>query len=662
MTLTTGEMLQSRYRVVALLGQGGMGAVYRAWDTRLNIPVAVKEQVPQPDLDAETLARMRQQFIQKAQTLARLDHPHLVNVSDYFEEDDKSYLVMKYVEGVSLAERIEEVGALGEAQVLTWAAQLLAALAYCHQQGVLHRDLKPQNVVITPTGEAVLVDFGLVKLWDPNDPRTRTAIRGAGTPEYAPPEQYDTVAGHTDARSDIYSLGATLYHALAGQAPPTATQRMVDPKALRPLHELNAHVSPQLEEVVHRAMEPQPGHRFHRAEAMAVALRPQEPTTHLAEPTTALQPEGEQTVRQMPATRTSEPSKSTSAWWRAIPIWGWAVGMVMIVGGVLVLGGREPAALTIVPDATDTSKPTSSVSEATGDLQDSTPTATPTEEPAPTSTNTPPPTETPQPEEPSAGLAPSETWIRPIDGAVMVYVPAGEFERGSFLYGNERPEHTVSLDDFWLDQTEVTNAQFAAFLNEQGNQAEGGVTWLDVDADECLIEQRGGTFHPKDGYADHPVVEISWFGATAYCTWAESRLPTEAEWEYAARGPESLNYPWGNKWQVGLANCADDSCEDGYEQTAPVGSFPAGASWVGAYDLAGNVFEWINDWHAEDYYERSPQDNPTGPASGTRRGLRGGSWLFAGGEIRGAARWENEPTETKSYYGFRCAASSLPGE
>jgi serine/threonine protein kinase len=185
-----------------------MGAVYRAWDTRLNIPVAIKELVPQPGLDAPTLSHQRRQFIQEAQILARLRHPHLVNVTDYFEEAGNAYLVMEFMRGESLAERIEREGALDEAQVVTWAEQLLAALAYCHAQGVLHRDVKPQNVVITPEGEAVLVDFGLVKLWDPRDPRTQTAIRGAGTPEYAPPEQYDAVSGHTDA-ADGRSSGST---------------------------------------------------------------------------------------------------------------------------------------------------------------------------------------------------------------------------------------------------------------------------------------------------------------------------------------------------------------------------------------------------------------------------------------------------------------------
>ncbi len=203
MPLATGQSLQNRYRVVSLLGQGGMGAVYRAWDTRLNIPMALKEMIAQPGLDQYALAQLRQQFQQEATVLARLDHPHLVDVTDFFEEESNAYLVMKFVEGENLAQRIERQGAPPEKEVLAWAGQLLDALAYCHSQGVIHRDVKPQNVIIRPDGRAVLVDFGLVKLWDPGDPRTKTAMRGMGTPEYAPPEQYDVGSGHTDPRSDV---------------------------------------------------------------------------------------------------------------------------------------------------------------------------------------------------------------------------------------------------------------------------------------------------------------------------------------------------------------------------------------------------------------------------------------------------------------------------
>ncbi len=254
MPLTTGQMLQDRYRIVGLLGQGGMGAVYRAWDMRLKKPVALKEMVPQPGLDAQTLAQFRSQFEQEAVILGRLAHPHLVPVTDYFEEQGNDYLVMAFVEGESLADRIAREGALPEGQVVELGRQLLDALAYCHESGVIHRDIKPQNVVITPRGSAVLVDFGLVKLWDPTDPQTKTVMRGMGTPEYAPPEQWGSLGYHTDPRSDLYSLGATLYHALAGQAPPSASDRMVYPKQYRTPRELNGRVSAHVDAVISRAM------------------------------------------------------------------------------------------------------------------------------------------------------------------------------------------------------------------------------------------------------------------------------------------------------------------------------------------------------------------------------------------------------------------------
>jgi len=272
MPLETGQVVEDRYRLVRLLGQGGMGAVYRAWDTRLNRPVALKEMIPQPGLDAPLLGQLRQQFEQEAQILATLTHPSLVRVTDYFTWGDNVYLVMDFVEGESLADLIYRDGAQPETQVLTWADQLLDALAYCHSKGVLHRDIKPQNIIITPEGRALLVDFGLVKLWDPQDPQTRTVMRGAGTPEYAPPEQYDLGAGHTDPRSDIYSVGATLYQALTGQVPPTATQRMASPSSFVSPRHINADVSPSTEAAVLKALEIAMDHRFQSADEMAQAL------------------------------------------------------------------------------------------------------------------------------------------------------------------------------------------------------------------------------------------------------------------------------------------------------------------------------------------------------------------------------------------------------
>jgi sugar lactone lactonase YvrE len=247
---------------------------------------------PQPGLDPHTLAQLRRQFEQEAMVLARLNHPHLVRVGDFFEEGSNAYLVMDFVAGENLAERIERQGALPEAAVLAWAEQLLDALGYCHAQGILHRDVKPQNVIITPSPDAgegrggaaplliggagegaVLVDFGLVKLWDPHDPRTKTALRGMGTPEYAPPEQYSIRGQHTDPRSDVYGLGATLYHALTGQAPLSATDRMAMPDDFLPPSQVMSGVNMSLEAAILTAMSLPLNQRWASAAEMRAALR-----------------------------------------------------------------------------------------------------------------------------------------------------------------------------------------------------------------------------------------------------------------------------------------------------------------------------------------------------------------------------------------------------
>jgi formylglycine-generating enzyme required for sulfatase activity len=219
----------------------------------------------------------------------------------------------------------------------------------------------------------------------------------------------------------------------------------------------------------------------------------------------------------------------------------------------------------------------------------------------------------------------------------MVCVPGGSFQMGSEEgHDDEQPVHTVTLDAFWLDQTEVTNAQYQQC----------------VAAGHCEASSHAGTsMFNGDAY---PVEGVSWHDAVDYCSWAGGQLPSEAQWEYAARGPEALVYPWGNDWREAVANCDEDDCKDGYETTAPVGSFPEGASWVGAQDMAGNVWEWVADWYAEDYYSQAPENNPPGPTEGQSKALRGGAWLYDTNYLRSASRVRDTPSNAYYDFGFRC--------
>jgi formylglycine-generating enzyme required for sulfatase activity len=252
------------------------------------------------------------------------------------------------------------------------------------------------------------------------------------------------------------------------------------------------------------------------------------------------------------------------------------------------------------------------------------------------------------------------TLVREKDGMEMVYVPGGTFQMGStdaevdtaleqceILFGSEEcprwmfeaesPRHSVTLDSFWIDSTEVTEGQYAG----------------------CVA---AGVCSPHSSqYNDYPVVFVNWYEARTYCHWARGRLPTEAEWEYAARGPDSLTYPWGN-------NAPADTLLN-YElnvgDTTQVGSYPDGSSWVGAMDMAGNVQEWVNDWYDSGYYAISPALNPKGPEAGDTKVLRGVSWctgcsLF-GSDARAAIRRNGDPYGENADRGFRCCVDA-PGE
>jgi len=255
--LQSGAVLQDRYRIEKELGRGGFGAVYRAWDSRLNKACAVKE-------NFEISPEAQRQFSREATVLAGLTHPNLPRVTDHFTiEGTGQYLVMDFVDGEDLATLVHREGKLPVNQTLEWTRQVADALIYLHSRTppVVHRDIKPANIRITPDDRAVLVDFGLVKLYDPN---LRTTIGArAITPGYAPPEQYGR-GGSTDVRTDIYALGATLYNLLTGNEPLESVQRMAGEKML-PAHVINPAVDPQISQAIERAMALDPDNRFQRA-------------------------------------------------------------------------------------------------------------------------------------------------------------------------------------------------------------------------------------------------------------------------------------------------------------------------------------------------------------------------------------------------------------
>jgi formylglycine-generating enzyme required for sulfatase activity len=342
------------------------------------------------------------------------------------------------------------------------------------------------------------------------------------------------------------------------------------------------------------------------------------------------------------------------------------LGLLVLTLILMVSCGSTEATATPVP-ATATqvavaATPTPPRPTATPVPRTSTPTAIPTESPTPG---------------PLPQADATRVWEK--DDAVMVYVPAGQFEMGSDddgvdyamqlcseyrddcqrrWYENEQPVHTVALDGFWIDKYEVTNAQYQKCVEAGECQAPTTCNW-------------GEPTYGEADKADHPAVCVDWQGAQDYCEWAGERLPTEAEWEYAARGPAENVFPWGDTFDGTLANSCDTNCtqdwkntdyDDGYEQTAPVGSYPDGTSWCGAEDMAGNVWEWVSDWHDSDYYRVSPAENPGGPSSGEYRVSRGGSWRDGSGSLPAAFRYySGVPSNRTSNVGFRCAAVS-PGE
>jgi formylglycine-generating enzyme required for sulfatase activity/tRNA A-37 threonylcarbamoyl transferase component Bud32 len=638
------------YQIVKPLGEGGMAAVYQAYQPAVDRYVAVKVLPRQYAADPQFIGR----FQREARLLAQLQHPHILPVFDFGETEGYTWLVMPFMEHGTLTDLLkgEPLPLPRVREILT---QLGSALNYAHSRGLIHRDVKPSNVLLDESGNCLLSDFGLARMAEASVKLTASGSV-LGTPAYMSPEQGAGKA--IDGRSDLYSLGVIFYELVTGRVPynaetPVAVifKHISDP--LPPAQELNPALPEPVQRALLKSLAKRPEDRYATGGELVRALQ------------TAIPAEAQEAIpahEVLPLAPTlvpgvsppSAPSASAPAIPAAAaprPPWLWiAVGALMLLaagaGLSLLFNGTATPEPTVAPTAVATVAPASA-----------TPTSTAPPSPLPTVAVT------ATPDEAASPIILSRT-----DGMELVLIPAGEFLMGSTTTDSnaephERPQITVALDAYRIDRIEITNAMFQLFADATGYQTEAertGISFVYDPATQQWSEATGVTWRSPqgpgsalEGRGKHPVVNVTWKDATAYCAWAGRRLPTEAEWEKAARGVDGRLYPWGNE--------PPDKIRANYERfvgDAVAGnSYLEGASPYGVLHLAGNVWEWTGDYYAADYYNRSAGANPRGPQTGEKRVVRSGSWLNRGQFIRAANRHSYFPDFRSPYLGFRCALS-----
>ena len=640
-----------------------MGAVYLAHDPRFPRDVALKILHPQFSEDAS----FRQRFEREARTIASLEHHAIVPVHDFGEYQGRPYLVMRLMTGGTLVNWRRD-GRLSVDEIAPIVNRIASALDRAHELEIVHRDLKPANVLFDDRENAYLSDFGIVKLLSAH---TLTADHALlGTPTYMSPEQAKGDK-QIDGRSDIYSLGVVIFELLNGTPPyqadtgiAVALKHITDP--VPSLSETRPDLAPAVCRVVEQALAKEPGRRFPTAGQFAQALSAAAAGAPSLQAQTIVERAPLETVTAKPPSATRRlPTRFSLVLRGAAAVVGLIVIIALVMGGLALangvgLGPLAQATMTAtVTRATATATP-QELADAQAELAAVT-IEEPTEEPTATHTPAPTVTETPV-STPTPAFSAGDSIVAESDGKTMVYVPAGDFLQGSMpadpeARDVEMPQRTVVLDAFWIDRTETTTAQY-----QQCVQAGACRPPHDTSSRQRFA------YYGNAEFAQYPVIWVSWNMADAYCRWAERRLPTEAEWEKAARGTDGRIFPWGNELPTSNtanicdANCpyewADRTLNDGYWDTAPAEAFPAGASPYGALNMAGNVWEWVSDFYDPNYYQYAPQTNPTGPETVGTHVLRGGSWQNAWAFVRTATR-DRETRFPENLYnvGFRCAQS-----
>jgi len=650
-----------RYEILEELGRGAMGVVYKARDPKIDRLVAIKVIAPGDGADPAELEQRRDRFQREARAAGRLTHPNIVTIHDVGEEKGRAYLVMELIEGEPLDHLLRARRPLPLDQILSIADQVASALDYAHANSIIHRDIKPANILLTKDGVAKVSDFGIARIVG-----TETTQTGqiSGTPTYMSPEHFSGLK--LDGRSDIFSFGAVLYELVSGeQAFPGETisnvmYRIINEDPI-PLRRLNPDLPPALDVCLRKALAKDRARRYAKAADLARDLR-----TAIRKGPLPADSKIAATVK-MPSRREVQPRVS-----RGRPLWPWILlGGGILVALVLMLGPRMRA--RVAPRAIPTPPPVSQPAEdevarpkaAAEEAARHKPAEEEAQRRAEAGRLA---EERRQLEEEKARLAKQQAALegerkkaaeqaarrkaieteaprisagavqrRGEDNAEMVYIPAGTFTMGD-THGdglpNEKPSHQVSVQAFWIDRAEVTFAQIARIVRAAGARPKL----------ERLRELRG-----RD---QHPAIHVTWHDASAYCRMVGKRLPTEAEWEYAARGTDGRRYPWGETWDPDRARVEGSGRGQG---AAPVGSHPSGASPFGVLDMAGNVWEWTSS--LEKPYPYVTTDGREDPSAPGPRVIRGGAWKMKPRALRTTSRHSADPATRAPIIGFRCAQS-----
>jgi eukaryotic-like serine/threonine-protein kinase len=579
------------YRVLKVLGAGGMGMVLQAVDPSLQRQVALK--VLRPELAARAEARER--FLREARTTAAIEHPNIIHVYQVDQDRNVPFLAMPLLKGESLDARLKHGPRLTITEAVRLGRQIAEGLAAAHEAGLIHRDVKPANLWLeAKTGLIKILDFGLARVAADDGQLTKTGAI-LGTPAYMAPEQ--AMGERVDARCDLFSLGAVLYLMLSGERPFKGQDTMSQLAALatttpRPVQELNATVPLPLGDLVMRLLAREPSRRPASARIVADTLAAIDEGRARLAPSDVHSPGGADSL----PTTTLPPWRSK----RRLSRSRWAMWLALSGGaGVIVLG----VVLFVLFG------------------------------PRAGSGNQPAPDDTPP--EPEKKIANSI-------GMEFAYIKPGKFLMGSpdNELGHEMqdgPQHEVTITKpFYMGVHEVTVGQFREFVKSENYKPAG----------------------PWDGPGlpqteKHPVVNVSWFDAVSFCDWLSKkehhkyRLPTEAEWEYCCRAGTTGMYSFGSakadEYAWTMANTRGGANQ--------VGLLKPNA-W-GLYDMHGNAWEWVADNFEADYYQKSPKEDPTGPAAGLSRVVRGGGWGVDIALCSSAHRLTLPPLTCAVIFGFR---------